>query len=233
MNKQNNQNDITKLDLVNPLNPNQIIKSELLIKDNTIEENEIDEHDDNQKKERKSKKKINLLLIIVILLIIIALVIYYFTFFQNNNTNKNNNNQNNDVIQKPTEPITLENIVNIFNQYIINYPLNEDSTISAELRENDIAVTINLDGQLLHYYFTYNDRILTATILKDDDLGFKITTYILSCIGQYNNIDFDQTVNYLNKNKDALNTIETLNIIEVNDLMIIRFDIDKTIDITK
>ena len=221
-----NQNG-QKLNLVNPLNPNEIIKQEIIMpKNNVVETNEIETEVENNNK--KPKKKMNLIIILVLVLIIVGLAMVYFVFLKDN---KPKPPVNNNQTQEPSVPIALNNIVDIFNQNIINYSISPNTTVSAEEINNEIRVSVDMEESILNYSFTLNDRTMSITLSNQDDIGLQVTIYILSSIAQYHGVNFNDCAIYLNNNLDNLNEVNTLNVIDLETLIIISTNLDEIIEI--
>ena len=65
--------------------------------------------------------------------------------------------------------------------------------------------------------------------MKEDDLSFKTTAYIISSISSYYGNDFNAAYNYVINNKDSLASIQSISIVELDKLIIISFDITKPV----
>ena len=159
-----NENNV-KIDLVNPTNPNQIIKSEVLtnqnanvdINQNTVQEPEIEIQN------KKPKKKFNLLLIIIILLVVIAAVVGILFFLPKD---KPNNQNNNEVNETKKEVNTYEyDIKDVQDEFSIQ--INEKYKLKAEIINEDISYLYINDkfvSDHLNYYpiklFMVDDNII-------------------------------------------------------------------------
>lgn len=155
----NNQNE-TKLDLVNPLNPNQVIKTEILTHNvqgtidneqqnniettnnnpNIVENNQQNDSPIETKEElitKKPKKRNNLLLIIIALLIAVALVVGVLLFLQKDK-NKPNNQSNNDVTENKKDAITYEfDIKDVQDEYVAQ--INDKYKLNAKISNDGWA----------------------------------------------------------------------------------------------
>jgi len=250
---------MSKLNLVNPLNPNQIIKTEDIndqinnninqnnainqqnivqnnninnvVQPNNLENNSNINQSTNENNNSSNKKKLNLILIIVAGVIILGLIIGCFLFIKLNNSNnevpKEPNTGNNGA--QSTNKTLLNEIVKNFNKNVASFPLENNATVSAKVENDNIKVSIVYPNYVLHYDFPLTDRNLSSTIMKNDELAFKTTAYIISSISSYYGHDFNSTFNYINNNRNSLSNINTITITELEKLLIISFNIDNPV----
>lgn len=199
-----------KINLVNPLNPNEIIKTIELIEKNiednepnkidenineiNIENNKIDENinatdnqNNNEVKETKPNKLKKLLPIIIVLVVsIIGLIIFLLT--------RNNN-----------EPIiavneTLNNIVNKLN---IDNSTITNNKLTVNEHEYILEETYNSDGSIKNSYITteiYNNSELDMLLL------------IIDAIAQNNGVESNKTYEYLKSIDFNIENIEGIEI---------------------
>lgn len=182
------EKETQKIDLVNPLNPNQIIKTEELIKHNNITNNEITETEII-----KVKKKNKLILILaLILFLIISLTV--FTIIKPNVVKSffNKSKETPVKVDKPlVETVDINKIIDNFNLVMAE---NNLSTI-ASANKSEIIINTNSDDEPSLYVFTLNDDKLNLVIGIDDEQGVHITEYMNIAINKLNNTtDIDYTI---------------------------------------
>lgn len=196
-----------KLNLVNPMNPNQIVETKELVK--PVQEQIV------QQEEVTVKKKKNKLLIPLLALALAGIGTYYYFYFNKQNTAT-------DTQETPVVEIklTLEDIVNNFKENIDNYITDEEIIVSND--DKHIIVEHNIYDSTYTYKFTYNNGYL-VTVIDNKYVNTKeIISYILSSIGVYYNVPFEQTMEHLS-NKD-LNDFENITISHVGNMSIIRIN---------
>lgn len=182
------EKETQKIDLVNPLNPNQIIKTEELIKHNNITNNEITETEII-----KVKKKNKLILILaLILFLIISLTV--FTIIKPNVVKSffNKSKETPVKVDKPlVETVDINKIIDNFNLVMAE---NNLSTI-ASANKSEIIINTNSEDEPSLYVFTLNDDKLNLVIGIDDEQGVHITEYMNIAINKLNNTtDIDYTI---------------------------------------
>jgi len=213
----NNKN--IKINLVNPLNPNQIIKEEIIevkqqqASEQNFEKEELHSIEEIQPIEKsetptkkKQNKKLGLWILIIISIVILGLGAGYFIFIKDK--------PNNTPIQN--ENITLNDISNNFNKNIERYNTIENSTISSRVIGNRINIIVNINNEITNYYFTLINENLRTSLSDNDIIGHEITLYISCAIANYYNIDFDSSYTYLKNNSNDLNSINNITITNQN-----------------
>lgn len=165
----------TKLDLVNPMSPNQIIKSEIITENqnNNQSNNEILEsntnpnvtnqvtenttiQDNNQPNEQKPKKKFNLLLIIIVLIVVIAAGGVTLFFMQKDKNNK------------PSEPNITEN-----RNEVSTYEFNIDSD------NYTTNITDKFELRVQKKNENFRDIYINNNFISSDIINEKIKLYIV------------------------------------------------------
>ena len=226
-------NNQQELNLVNPLNPDEIVKKEILIEKEAPKENEeVNNNEENNQKPKK--KKINPILLILLVVVIAAIgVIVYFTFFNNSEPDTPNTPQNPDTPETPVTPqITLNDILNNFNSNENVNQLRETSEITANINNNnEIAIDVTTDGQTDSYLFTLENRDLLFEIDSNDLTSNLLFLIICDNIGQFHGLDVNEVYSYLaaiDLNTTAVNGI-TLTQLENGNYQA-RINIDTKID---
>ena len=229
-------NNQQELNLVNPLNPDEIVKKEILIEKEAPKENEeVNNNEENNQKPKK--KKINPILLILLVVVIAAIgVIVYFTFFNNSEPDTPNTPdtpQNPDTPETPVTPqITLNDILNNFNSNENVNQLRETSEITANINNNnEIAIDVTTDGQTNSYLFTLENRDLLFEINPNDLTSNLLFLIICDNIGQFHGLDVNEVYSYLaaiDLNTTAVNGI-TLTQLENGNYQA-RINIDTKID---
>lgn len=222
MNEQNNQ----KINIVNPLNPDEIIRTELLIKqtDNVIND-VVNEEVVEQVVEKNTKKKINPIIFVILVILLVLFIGGYFLITNYLKTDKE--------LENPSEVpnvkvITLNDISNNFNQNIGNYNVIENSQISSSVSDNKIIVSITTNNEIIKYEYSLADRKLTSIVANDDIVGYAITIYMFSAVAQYYDLNFDDVVTYLNNNINDLTVVNNIEVEELEQIKNISINIDQT-----
>lgn len=245
---QNTNSLVNKLNIVNPLNPNEIIKIEELIENNkldskeaniennNLESKQINNNIDNIKSENKLKRKINKFIIPLVLCItIIVIVILYFVFF-----NKSNNvpspTPNNQVDNIETK-ITLNDIVNKFNNHS---GLQNLKTLGyncvAKVIDNKIIVDVNKidienteDVSTKQYIFTLENRSFKF-LDNNDDIYYNLYLIIMDSIGMLHGLEENEVISLLNSVDLTVTNIDGITIVQTENGTEITINIDKKID---
>lgn len=219
MNEQKNQT----INLVNPLNPNEIIKTETIVPkvEEVVEEiipsNEVTV-------EKKNNKKLYIIIIAVVLLLVIGGILI-FVFTRNNTPNV----PDDPIVDNEDDlKITTQNISDIFNQNIGNYESAENSTISSEVINNNIRVHVNVDSSIIDYEFIISDRDLTIAIVENDTTSYKLTLFIISAISHYHGLNFDEVYNHLNNIAD-LNDLNNVEVTDLEQIKLINIKLDEVL----
>ena len=232
-----NQTKQQELNLVNPLNTDEIIKKEILTKKQVPEEN----NDSNinstiENEEKPKKKKLNPILLVLLVVVIASIgVVLYFTLFNNSEPDTPNppNNPNNPTTpETPVTPqITLNDILNNFNNNENVNQLKETSDITASINNNVITIDVTTDGQTNSYLFTLENRDLVFEINPNDLTSNLLFLIICDNIGQFHSLKTNEVYNYLSSidlTTTAVNGI-TLNQLQNGNYQV-RINIDTKID---
>ena len=229
---QNTNSLVNKLNIVNPLNPNEIIKIEELIENNNLDSKEaniennnleskqINNNIDNIKSENKSKRKINKFIIPLVLCItIIVIVILYFVFF-----NKSNNvpspTPNNPVNNIETK-ITLNDIVNKFNNHsgLQNLKTLGYNCVAKDI-DNKIIVDVNKidienteDVSTKQYIFTLENRSFKF-LDNNDDIYYNLYLIIMDSIGMLHGSEENEVISLLNSVDLTITNIDGITVVQ-------------------
>ena len=218
MNEQNNQ----KINIVNPLNPNQIIKEEVLTQ--KIVQNLNDDVEMPVVETENKKKKSKFPFILIFLLIIVgAGALYYYFFVYEKNTDKPITNDN----QQQIVGITLNDISNNFNQNIINHKILGNYSATSTINDNKINISVNLNEQITNYEFIFNDKNLSTILSNNDAIGYEVAIYVFSAVAQYYDINFDEAYNYLNNNINDLSQVNNITIMNMEQTKNVSINVDE------
>ncbi len=198
----------TKLDLVNPMNPNQVLDSKILVK--KVEE-KVEE-----KVEVKTKKKNKLILPLVIVLIAL-LGVYAVTTFSSKPTTRPIPSKE-PVVEKS---ITLKTITDYFNDNVKNYLT--DKEITAEVIDNTHMIVSYTDEKKYDYEFSFSNGYLVATIQDTYPNIKEVSSYLISAIGMYYDIPFEDTMTSL-EDKEEIPNVTTST---VNSIVVLRINTEK------
>ena len=221
------QNLNNKLEIINPLNPDEILKTEILVeKKETAETIETDKKNDKMK---DKKKKLPLLLIILILILITIGVVLYFTLFR-----KEEKPIKNPQVEVPeVEKITLNDILNNFNNSDNIAILRQQYNIIGYVENNKLIISVNEgNNEPVLYEFYQNNRTLTFNYNKDDQLARKISIIIIDNIGQFNGLEKNEVYNYISSIDLTISTVDGVEMIDNGETYQLNIDLDKKIDIS-
>lgn len=174
-----NQNE-TKLDLVNPMSPNQIIRSEIITENQNINENnnETLENNTNQdisqtlennivqdvnnnKNEQKPKKKFNLLLIIIVLIVVVAIgggVLFFMQKDKNNKPNKPTITENRNEVSTYEFSINTDTYTNnVTDKFELKVQKNNENLYDIYINNNFILSDII--NSKIKFYIVDNNLI--------------------------------------------------------------------------
>lgn len=228
------------ISLVNPLNPDEILRTETITVEKNIE-NSIQENIEEQNvmvetnveieenPKEKPKKSFNLIILTILTLVIAVLGISYYIIVSGNKSNIPVNNEQNNTPQVNTT-ISLQDISNTFNQNIANYFVADNSTTISSVSNDKIAITVVLPDTKFNYEFSLNDGILSTIIAKDDNMGQNITIYILSSIAYHNKISFNDAVSYFS-NLQTLDNVNNIDIIDMQQVQQINVNLNEIMEI--
>ena len=203
-----------KLDIVNPMNPNQVLETKDLIKQEVVVNIE-------PVHEEKPKKKKNLLIPILLLIVLIGLGTYYFMFFNRPTTKPE------DETPISKETTVLNNIASCLEKNIKNHNNENDITITLK-DDKHMVLTYTLEENIYTYNFEYSRGDLIVKITEDYPNVKEVISYILSAIGENYNVLFNQTMEYLDKKElDELNEYVTIS--DVNSIKVIRISTEQPI----
>lgn len=250
---QNTNSLVNKLNIVNPLNPNEIIKIEELIENNNLDSKEtniennnleskqINNNIDNVEVENKSKRKINKFIIPLVLCItIIVIVILYFVFF-----NKSNNVPSptpNDPVDNIETKITLNDIFNKFNNHSNLQNLKDLGYNCIAKLEND-AIIVNVNeiieenteegietSNTKQYIFELKDRNFTISLNTNDGIYYNLYLTLIDSIGMLHGLEENEVISLLNSVDLTVTNIDGITIVQTENGTEITINIDKKID---
>lgn len=245
---QNTNSLVNKLNIVNPLNPNEIIKIEELIENNNLDLKEaniennnsefkqINNNIDNVEGENKSKKTINKFIIPLLLCItIIVVIILYFVF-----SNKPNNTPSpapNNLVDNIETKITLNDIVNKFNNHSGLQNLKTlgyncvakalDDKIIVDVNKIDIENTEDISTK--QYIFTLENRSFKF-LDNNDDIYYNLYLIIMDSIGMLHGSEENEVISLLNSVDLTVTNIDGITIVQTENGNEITINIDKKID---
>ena len=230
-----------KLNIVNPLNPNEIIKTEDLIEkpkqeNDTNQKTEINEVTDNNQYESKPKKKSNKLIILLLLLIVIIGIaaVVYFTFFNNPKTETEpvpTPAPNESTEESEVTLITLNDILNNFNNNSTIKQLQETNEITANIENNKLIISVKAENQEPTLYeYTLENRNLKTTFKTTDLTANIIFLVIADNIGQFHGTEENETYNFLSSIDFTAAQVDGISYTLNNDNVELSINIDKKID---
>ena len=196
-----------ELNLVNPLNPDEIVKKEVLVtkegantsKDSTETSKNSDapkNHETNENIQQPKKKKSNPILLVALVAVIAILgVVLYFTFFNKSEPSTPNTPS---TPETPATPqITLNDILNNFNNNENINQLRETSEVNANINNNVLTIDVTTDGTTTSYLFTLENRDLVYEINANDLTSNLLFLVICDNIGQFHGLEVNEVANYL------------------------------------
>ncbi len=190
-----------ELNLVNPLNPDEIVKKEVLVKKEVAEENKektenAKNNETNETSQQPKKKKFNPILLIALVAVIAILgVVLYFTFFNKSEPSTPNTPS---TPETPATPqITLNDILNNFNNNENINQLRETSEVNANINNNVLTIDVTTDGTTTSYLFTLENRDLVYEINANDLTSNLLFLVICDNIGQFHGLEVNEVANYL------------------------------------
>ena len=196
-----------ELNLVNPLNPDEIVKKEVLVKKEVAEENKektenAKNNETNETSQQPKKKKFNPILLIALVAVIVVLgIVLYFTFFNKSEPSTPstpNTPSTPETPETPTTPqITLNDILNNFNNSENINQLKETSEVNANINNNVLTIDVTTDGTTTSYLFTLENRDLVYEINANDLTSSLLFLVICDNIGQFHGLEVNEVTNYL------------------------------------
>ena len=199
-----------ELNLVNPLNPDEIVKKEVLVtkegantsKDSTETSKNSDapkNDETNENIQQPKKKKSNPILLVALVAVIAILgVVLYFTFFNKSEPSTPNTPSTPETPETPATPqITLNDILNNFNNNENINQLRETSEVNANINNNVLTIDVTTDGTTTSYLFTLENRDLVYEINANDLTSNLLFLVICDNIGQFHGLEVNEVANYL------------------------------------
>ena len=199
-----------ELNLVNPLNPDEIVKKEVLVtkegantsKDSaeTSKNNDAPKNDETNEniQQPKNKKSNPILLVALVAVIAILGVVLYFTFFNKSEPSTPNTPSTPETPETPATPqITLNDILNNFNNNENINQLRETSEVNANINNNVLTIDVTTDGTTTSYLFTLENRDLVYEINANDLTSNLLFLVICDNIGQFHGLEVNEVANYL------------------------------------
>ena len=193
-----------ELNLVNPLNPDEIVKKEVLVKKEVAEENKektetSKNNETNETSQQPKKKKFNPILLIALVAVIVVLgIVLYFTFFNKSEPSTPSTPSTPETPETPATPqITLNDILNNFNNNENINQLRETSEVNANINNNVLTIDVTTDGTTTSYLFTLENRDLVYEINANDLTSNLLFLVICDNIGQFHGLEVNEVANYL------------------------------------
>ena len=196
-----------ELNLVNPLNPDEIVKKEVLVKKEVAEENKektenAKNNETNETSQQPKKKKFNPILLIALVAVIVVLgIVLYFTFFNKSEPSTPSTPNTPSTPETPETPatpqITLNDILNNFNNNENINQLRETSEVNANINNNVLTIDVTTDGTTTSYLFTLENRDLVYEINANDLTSNLLFLVICDNIGQFHGLEVNEVANYL------------------------------------
>ena len=193
-----------ELNLVNPLNPDEIVKKEVLVKKEVAEENKektenAKNNETNETSQQPKKKKFNPILLIALVAVIVVLgIVLYFTFFNKSEPSTPSTPNTPSTPETPATPqITLNDILNNFNNNENINQLRETSEVNANINNNVLTIDVTTDGTTTSYLFTLENRDLVYEINANDLTSNLLFLVICDNIGQFHGLEVNEVANYL------------------------------------
>ena len=196
-----------ELNLVNPLNPDEIVKKEVLVKKEVAEENKektenAKNNETNETSQQPKKKKSNPILLVALVAVIIVLgIVLYFTFFNKSEPSTPSTPNTPSTPETPETPatpqITLNDILNNFNNSENINQLKETSEVNANINNNVLTIDVTTDGTTTSYLFTLENRDLVYEINANDLTSNLLFLVICDNIGQFHGLEVNEVANYL------------------------------------
>ena len=228
---QPNQN--IKLNIVNPLNPDEVIKTEELVEKQipkADEENQTVLETNNQPK----KKSNNLIIILLLIIVVIGIAAgVYFVFFNKSKPSPAPTPTPNEPVEEPeTTEITLNDILNNFNNNSMIKQLQETNEINANIDNNKLIISVKpleSDTPTLYEYVLEN-RTLKTTINTSDLTANILFLVVADNIGQFHGTPENETYSLLSSVDFTAAQIDGIVYTINNENIDISINIDKKID---
>ncbi len=211
------------IELVNPFDPDKIIKVETLYEKNENETYIENEPSINKPKKKKSFKK--LLVIIILLIIIIGLGVFLMLQINKKQTADVPNIVSNEKLVNKT--ISLTDVVNNFNNNKLLRKIDNYQT-KADIVENNLVITLSFDEETKIYEFIFADRKLS--IDATDELSFNLFLIVADSIGAFYGLDEHEVYIYLNSINLTDNNVPGITVTENSNSYLYSIDIDQKID---
>ena len=227
-----------ELNLVNPLNPDEIVKKEVLVKKEVAEENKektenAKNNETNETSQQPKKKKFNPILLIALVAVIVVLgIVLYFTFFNKSEPSTPNTPSTPETPETPATPqITLNDILNNFNNNENINQLRETSEVNANINNNVLTIDVTTDGTTTSYLFTLENRDLVYEINANDLTSNLLFLVICDNIGQFHGLEVNEVANYLSSTDLTTTAVNGITLTQLeNGNYQTRINIDTKID---
>ena len=214
------------LELLNPLNPDEILKTEILKPEDLKEENDKNESEKKSatKSNNNKKKKLNLKILLIALVAIILLIIIYFTFF----------NKPDKEPQQGEPPITTVTKLNNIFLKLQNNPnyqiLTQNLTVTNVINEDMLSISIANEENTFTYNYTLKNDILSTEYNINDPYGYELTTLLFDAVAQNNELAENQLYNYLKTIDLNINIVNGIEYSENYDTVNISIKTNQKID---
>ena len=246
MNNQNNVNSIQPnnnesvnkeqkkeydLEIVDPLNPDNVIKTEKLIEKQENIEGEAEQNEPvvDTTKKKKGIKKFLPIIILSIIIIVALIVLIILNLKSDTPVNPNPTPSTPEI--PDIEPVTFETIVDNFNNNALLNEIKGDGTIIASLANNKLNITVspsdNSDALPTVYEFNLNNRNIEISLDDDNEKGLQL--FLILCDSIYNS-NTHEVYNYLSSIDLKTTTIDGITVTENNNEFLYSVNVDKRIN---
>lgn len=222
------------LEIVDPLNPDNVTKTEKLIEkqESTEEEIETDEPVDNTSKKKKNIKKFIPIIILSLIIVIALIVLIILNIKSDTPVNPNPIPPTPEV--PDIEPITFDTIVNNFNNNDLLNDLKGDGTIEATIADNKLNITVspsvNSDSLPVIYEFNLNNRNIEISLDDNNTKGLQLFMILCDSIGKHYNLNNHEVYNYLSSIDLKTTPVDGITVTENNNEFLYSVNIDKKIN---
>lgn len=193
-----------KLNLVNPLNPSEIIKTvELVEKEEVVEKKEVEE-----KAVIKKKKNNKLIYLPVLLLVVMAFIIYTLI-----------NKDDNEYEVKPTILNEISSSLDLENN------LDNDKLIVTLTIEN------GEEKEIKNYEYILEGNLLKTSFKENDDIGYEVFIKIADIVGIKNGYNENEVYNFLKTVNFKTDKVDDINVKLMDNKYTITYDTTKKINL--
>ena len=193
-----NEEKKVKLEYVNPLNPNEIIKTNY-VSNEIVKDEGIIKITEPPKVTNKKKKSNKLIYILIIILIIIIGITSIFIF------NKKDNKDTEKPVTEEKVNITLNDISSNLKNSDYYSLLEKDYITNATINNNELNIELTKEETIKKYTFTLENRDLVIYLNETDVNNFNILYTVIDSISIYYKHDKGDVINYIKTLQDGYN----------------------------